>query len=256
MDSGKILSGKTAIVTGGGTGMGRAIALAFGAAGANVVICGRRLEPCEETIAELTREEGQGIAVKCDVSSPEDITRLVETAMSRFGRIDILVNNAAVAGGSKPFLKLSLSEWEQTMAINLTSIFLLSQMVARHMVGTGGGKIINITSILASKVSLNASDYCASKGGVLQLTRAMALELARDNIQVNAIAPGYFSTDFAPDLPLTKEDEYAWAKKARIPARRLGEPSEVAPLAVLLASGASNYTVGSSFGVDGGVLLS
>lgn len=248
----KVLAGKTAVVTGGGTGIGRAIAKALANAGANIVVCGRRLTPCEQTCSQLPNEI-QKLAVSSDVSNVTDVGRLMEIALKRFGRIDVLVNNAAIAGASKPFLEVSLESWQRTLSVNLTSVMLCSQVVARHMVEVGGGKIINIGSVLAFKVAPNSADYCASKGGMLQLTRAMALELARHNIQVNAICPGYFRTDFAPDLPENAEEAGAWAKKKRIPARRLGDPSEIGPLAIALAAG--NYVIGSSFVIDGGVLL-
>ena len=255
MDQSAILRGKTALVTGGGTGIGRAIALAFGEAGANVAVCGRRLEPCEETCAQVRKFGVEALGVKCDVGEPADVERLVGDVKGRFSRIDILVNNAAIAGSSKPLLEISVEEWGRTLAVNLTGVILCTQAVARHMVGEGGGKIINIASVLAFKAAPHSSDYCASKGGVLQLTRVMALELARHKIQVNAICPGYFHTDFAPDLPATEADAIAWAKKKRIPGSRLGDPSEIGPMAVFLASRASDYVIGSSFVVDGGVML-
>ena len=255
MDQTAMLRGKTALVTGGGSGIGRAIALAFGAAGAKVAVCGRRLEPCEETCVQIRELGAEALCVRCDVSDAADVERLVGEVTSRFSHIDILVNNAAIAGAGKPFLEISVEEWGRTLAVNLTGVMLCTQAVARHMVGAGGGKIINVASVLSYKVASHSSDYCASKGGVLQLTRAMALELARHKIQVNAICPGYFHTDFAPDLPATEADAIAWAKKKRIPGGRLGDPSEIGPLAVFLASPASDYVIGSSFVVDGGVML-
>ncbi len=255
MDSTMALRGKTALVTGGGTGIGREIAKALGRAGANVVVCGRRLDPCEETCLQLKGDGVAAVAAQCDVSNARDVDRLIDTAFGRFGRIDILVNNAAIAGASKPFLEISMEEWQRTLAINLTGVMLCSQAVARRMIEAGGGKIINVASILAFKVVTHSSDYCAAKGGVLQLTRAMALELARHNIQVNAICPGYFHTEFAPDLPATGAEANEWAKKKRIPARRLGDPSEIGSLAVFLASQSGDYAIGSSYVIDGGVLL-
>jgi len=251
MSNNAMLSGKTAIVTGGGSGIGRAIAKALAQAGANVVVCGRRVSSCDQTCAELSAFPIQTLAVGCDVTAPADVERMVAAALDRFGRVDILVNNAGVPGAAKSLLEMPMDAWERTLKTNLTGVMLCSQAVARHMVTAGGGKIINVASIGAVKVLAKSSDYCASKAGVVQLTKAMALELARHGIQANAICPGYIATEFAPDLLLNAQE----SAKKWVPARRLGEPSEVADLAVFLASSASDYVVGSSFVVDGGFQL-
>lgn len=245
------LCGKTAIVTGGGSGLGRAIATALGLAGANVVVCGRRSEACEETCHQLSRQGVKAVPVKCDVGEPAHVERLVETALARFGQVNILVNNAGTPGAATSLLEMSLEAWERTLRVNLTGVMLCSQAVARHMVTNGGGKIINIASVGAMDVLPRSADYCASKSAVVHFTKAMALEMASHRIQVNVICPGYFATEFAPEmLASAKESAKKW-----IPSARLGDPTEVAGLAVYLASSASDYIVGSSFVIDGGYLL-
>jgi gluconate 5-dehydrogenase len=245
------LAGKTCIVTGGGTGIGRAIAHAFAASGGAVVVAGRRLERCEEVRRELEAGGSRAFALKCDVTEPDDVNAMVEQTLARFGVIDVLVNCAGTPGAARPVLELDLDRWNRTLAVNLTGILLCAQAVARQMVRNGGGRIINVASVGALKVLPESADYCASKAATLQLTKSLALELSRYGIRVNAICPGFIDTEFAPDLL----DDVRNAATRRVPAGRLGSPQEVAALALFLASASPDYLTGTSLVVDGGLLL-
>lgn len=248
------LEGKVAIVTGGGSGIGRAIAEGLAEFGANVVICGRRVSKCEEVCHEISQKTGvQALPVRCDVSQKEDVKDLVTRAKDHFGRIDILVNNAGISGKEKPILELEDEEWDSVLNINLRSALLTSKAVVPHMIEQGGGKIINVASIYAFIATRNMAPYCASKGGLIQLTRAMALEWVKYNIQVNALCPGYFET------PMNKEFfESEIGKnliKKNIPMRRIGNVEELKGIAVFLSSRASSFMTGAFVVIDGGQLL-
>lgn len=245
------LQGKVALVTGGATGIGLGIAHGFAAAGAAVVICGRRANRCEAACTELAAHQVPTLGLSCDVSKADEVAMMVSQTVRRFGRIDILVNNAGVTGAAKSLLDLELADWCRTLEINLTGVMLCSQAVARHMVRQGGGKIINIASVGAFKPLPHSADYCASKAGVLLLTRTMALELIRHKINVNAICPGYFATELNRET-LAKMGAQA---AARIPAGYVAEVHHIQGAALLLASSASDYMVGSAIAVDGGVML-
>jgi NAD(P)-dependent dehydrogenase (short-subunit alcohol dehydrogenase family) len=245
------LSGRVAIVTGGGTGIGLGIARALAGAGAALAICGRRLEVCESACDELQASGALATAWRCDVTSPAEVEAMVAGVLARFGHIDILVNNAGTTGAAQECLEIDLGQWRQTLATNLDGVFLCSQAVARRMVPQRHGKIINIASIGSFLPLPMSADYSASTGGVLMLTRAMALELVRHNIQVNAICPGYVDTGFNP---ATTERVLAGIGR-KVPAGHIGQPADLAGAAVLLASPASDYMVGSSIVIDGGVML-
>lgn len=246
------LDGKVALVTGGGTGIGSSIALALAEAGASVAVAGRRLEKCEETCEEIKKKTGaKMLPVACDVTQMLDISSMVQTVQLRLGDIDILVNNAGISGNLKPILEMSMDDWDSVIDTNLKSAFTLSKMVAGAMKERGeGGKIINISSILSSIGSPLLSSYCASKGGLTQLTKVMALEWARYNIQVNAILPGYIETPINEDYLKTEKGQKLSTQQ--IPMRRVGKVEELRGVAILLASSASNFMTGSSVVVDGG----
>lgn len=245
------LSGKVALVTGGGTGIGRSIAGALAAAGADVIVCGRRMAVCETACAELRAAGFAAVARQCDVSEPAQVDAMVDALVERFGRVDILVNNAGIGGAAKSVLELEFSQWQHTLAVNLTGTFLCSRAVGRHMVRHGRGKIINIASIGSFLPLPHSADYCASKGGVMMLTRAMALELIRHGVHVNAICPGYIETELNGDTI----GRVAAHVHRRVPAGRIGHADDVGGAAVFLASAASDYMVGASIVIDGGVLL-
>lgn len=245
------LRGQVAIVTGGATGIGLGIARALASAGAGLVLCGRRLDRCEEACAELSRLGGDAIPYQCDVSRERDVEIMVDAVIERCGRLDILVNSAGIAGSAKPVLEIDLAQWQETIAINLTGTFLCSKAAARHMVRQGHGKIINVASVGSFLPLPSSADYSASKGGVLMLTRAMALDLISHGINVNALCPGYVATA----LKESAIERLAPNVTRKIPAGRIGSPADIGGAALFLASPASDYMVGASIVIDGGVML-
>jgi len=246
------LHGKTAIVTGGATGIGYAIAHALARAGCDLVICSRKLEKCNEAAAKISGLGVKALALACDVSVQTDVQNMVAETISHFGKIDILVNNAGVSGAAKPALEIDFKDWKNTIGINQDGAFLCSQIAAREMVKQGGGKIINVASIGSYLALPFSSDYCTSKGGLLMLTRAMALEFIRHGINVNALCPGFIDTEFSGAKLSDIEQKFI----SRIPAGRFGCGDDIGGAAVFLASPAANYLVGSSIVIDGGVMLS
>jgi len=248
------LDGKVAIVTGGSRGLGFWMAEALAEAGANVVLCARKLEPCEEA-ARAIREIGvRSLAVGCDVTDPDAVKALVEKAISEFGRVDILINNAGFIWEEPPE-KVSLETWNKTMAINATGTFLCSQEAGKQMIKQERGKIINIASIsgLASvdpELS-NTVPYSAAKGAIVALTRDLARKWCQYNITVNAIAPGYFGTKMSKYLAEHRQSQLM----SSIRMKRLGTKDEIKGVAVFLASAAANYITGQILAVDGGTIM-
>lgn len=240
------LSGKAAIITGGGSGIGKAIAQAFVREGAKVVIAGRDDKKLKAAAAEIG---GDCLAVSADVSKTSDVQKLVDAALGKFHGINILVNNAAVL---LPGTAESLSEedFDQTFSINVRGLWLMSRAVLPHMRAAGGGSIVNIGSVLSLVAARNRVAYSASKGAVMAMTKAMALDHAGENIRVNCIAPGIVETEMVARFS-TDEN----ARKQRIamhPMGRFGQPEEVASTAVFLASDESGWTTGSVLTIDGG----
>jgi gluconate 5-dehydrogenase len=248
------LDGKVAIVTGGSRGLGFWMAEALAEAGANVVLCARKLEPCEEA-ARAIREIGvRSLAVGCDVTDPDAVKTLVEKAVSELGRVDILINNAGFIWEEPPE-KVSLETWNKTLAINATGTFLCSQEAGKQMIKQGSGKIINIASIsgLASvdpELS-NTVPYSAAKGAIVALTRDLARKWCQYNITVNAIAPGYFATKMSKYLAEHRQPQLM----SSIRMKRLGTKDEIKGVAVFLASAAANYITGQILAVDGGTVM-
>jgi len=246
------LTGKVAIVTGGATGIGRGIAEGLADAGSSIVIAARRLEKCQEACKEIQERSGvKTFPPRCDITKQDQIDGFVSDVIEEFGHIDILVNNSGIGGSEKPILKMSNQEWDSVLDTNLKSIFSLSRAVAAHMVERGqGGKIINVASISAMVGVANMSAYCASKGGCVQLTKAMALEWVRYNIQVNALVPGYFLTPMNEKFFATEAGKKV--AKTCNPMGRLAQIEELKGAAVLLASQASSFMTGSALLIDGG----
>jgi 2-dehydro-3-deoxy-D-gluconate 5-dehydrogenase len=244
------LSGKTAIVTGANTGLGQAIAVALAQAGASIVAVGR--SSMEET-ERLRRDTGAAFhAVQADLSSLELIERIVSEAASVSGRIDILVNNAGIIRRADA-IAFTEKDWDDVMNVNLKSTFFLSQAVARTMLADeGGGKIINIASLLSFQGGIRIPSYTASKSGLAGLTRLLACEWAAKGINVNAIAPGYFVTNNTEAL--RNDPKRSSEILGRIPAGRWGDPTDLGGAAVFLASPAANYIHGVVLPVDGGWL--
>lgn len=241
------LKGKTAIVTGAARGIGKAIATAFAAQGAQVVVSDRDEDAAKATALEIG---GDAIAVKADISIDADVEALVDKAISAFGKIDVLVNNAGI-GATTLFLESSREEFERVVRINLTGTFLVSQSVAKKMVSRKSGSIINIASLSGQKGGVGRSAYGASKAGVELLNKVMAVELADYGINVNAIAPGPILTEVSKTMHTLETRE---AYHRLVPQRRYGEPEEIADAAVFLASDEARYITGHTLNVDGGFL--
>lgn len=240
------LSGKVAIITGGGSGIGKAIARAFVREGAKVVIAGRDTKKLDRAALEIGAD---CLAVSADVSSTNDVQKLVSATMYRFKQINVLVNNAAVL---LPGTAESISEedFDQTFNINVRGLWLLSRAVLPHMRATGGGSIINIGSVLSLLGARNRVAYSASKGAVMAMTKAMALDHAAENIRVNCIAPGIVATEMVEKF--NTDEAVRRQREAMHPMGRFGQPEEVASAAVFLASDESGWTTGSVITVDGG----
>jgi 2-deoxy-D-gluconate 3-dehydrogenase len=241
------LTGKVAIVTGGNGGIGYGLARGLALAGANIVVAARRPQENAQAIAGLSQTGAKALSVVTDVRDEASVQAMVEAAMAAFGSIDILVNNAGINIRKAP-QDYTLEEWEAVLSTNLTGVFLCSRAVYPYMARAGGGKIINIgsmTSIFGSNVS---PAYGATKGGVVQFTKSLAVFWAKDNIQVNALLPGWIHTDLTASA---SAERYNFIK-SRIPHGRWGEPDELAGAAVFLASSAADYVSGIALPVDGG----
>jgi len=247
------LTGKCALVTGAFGGLGRHFALTLATAGASVALAGRRMNVGQKVAAEIRAAGGRASIHAMDVTDPESVRAAIEDAAGELGPVTILVNNAGVAV-TKPFLDVTETDWASVVDVNLNGAWRVAQATARHMKANGrGGSIINIASITGLRVAGSISSYVASKAGLIQLTKAMALELARFNIRVNALAPGYIETDINRDFFATESGQ---TLVKRIPQRRIGKPEELDGPLLLLASDASSYMTGSVLAVDGGHLVS
>jgi NAD(P)-dependent dehydrogenase (short-subunit alcohol dehydrogenase family) len=248
------LKGKTALITGGGTGIGRAIALAFSREGASVVIAGRRRDKLQEVVTEISRQGGEALACECDVAQSRDAERTVREAVQRFGRLDILVNNAGALSVST-IETISEDDWDRLMSVNLKGPFLMSRAALPEFRKAGGGAIVNIGSILGLVAMKARAAYTASKGGVTMLTKAMALDHAHENIRVNCICPSIVETELVSKLfeAGSAGEELRRTRIAQIPIGRMGRPMDVADMAVFLASDESSWVTGVAIPLDGGL---
>jgi NAD(P)-dependent dehydrogenase (short-subunit alcohol dehydrogenase family) len=244
------LSGRVAIVTGGSIGLGRQMAEGLAEMGANLVLCARKKERCEKAAEELKQLGVKTLALGCDVKDPASIRAVAEDTFKQFGRIDILINNAGTSWGA-PVEAMTIEQWNKVIETNLTGTFLFSQAVGKVMIAQRRGKIINIASVAGlrgSAPSFSAIGYSASKGGVIIFTKDLACKWGMHNIQVNAIAPGWFPTDMSGKV-IERQEEMLLAG---IPLARFGGPDDLKGAAVFLASDASNFVTGSILVVDGG----
>jgi len=246
------LGGRHALVTGASSGLGRHFAGTLARAGARVSLCARRADALADTVAAVEAAGGQAHAVVMDVTERASVSAAFAAAQARFGAVDVLVNNAGIAAPG-PALDLAESDWDAVIDTNLKGVFLAAQEAARRMAAAGGGSIVNIASILGLRVTGGVSAYAASKAGVIQLTRSLALEWARHGVRVNAIAPGYVETEMNAGF---FETEAGQAMIRRVPQRRLGRAHELDGALLLLASEAGSYMTGAVVAVDGGHLVS
>ena len=244
------LDGKVALVTGGGHGLGRSIVLALAGVGANVVVAGREAAQLDQTATEARAAGVDAMTVRVDVTDGAAIRRMVDAAVARFGAIDILVNNAGT-NIQQDALEVTEEAWDAVNDVNLKATFFVSQSVARAMIATGrGGRIINIASQMGAVGFFKRAAYCASKGGVVQLTKVLALEWAGHGIRVNAVGPTFVDSPLAREM--LKDKDIADEVMRRIPIGRLGNPEEVAAAVVYLASAPADLITGHHLLVDGG----
>jgi NAD(P)-dependent dehydrogenase (short-subunit alcohol dehydrogenase family) len=248
------LAGKVAIVTGGGTGIGRAIALALATEGAKIAVVGRREDKLVETAMEIRNLKGDAIYVTADVTKSADTKAVVRQVEKEFGMLNILINNAGALSVST-IETISEDDWDRIITTNLKGPFLMSRAVLPALRRAGGGSIVNIGSVLGLVAVKDRAAYCASKGGVTLLTKAMALDHAHEHIRVNCICPSVVETELVRDL-FSRSEEGRQAKQARIatiPMNRFGQPQDVAGLAVFLASDEASWMTGTAIPVDGGL---
>jgi NAD(P)-dependent dehydrogenase (short-subunit alcohol dehydrogenase family) len=245
------LSGKTAIVTGGGKGIGRQMAQGLAEAGANLVLCARKAERCEQTAAELEELGVKALGLGCDVRDPDQVQAVVARTVADFGAVDVLVNNAGVVWGATPE-DMPLEGWQKVVDVNLTGVFLFSQAAGRTMIERDGGSIVNVASVAglhgAPPEIVNTVVYHATKGGVIAFTRDLAWKWAAHGIRVNAIAPGWFPSDMSNFVLDLAGEELV----RRVPLRRFGGPDDLKGPVVFLASDAAAYVTGHTLVVDGG----
>jgi len=248
------LSGKVAVVTGGNGGIGLGMARGLSAAGAAIVIVGRNTAKSQEAAASLTRDGGRAIALTADVTSHTETAQMVKDTMAALGRLDILVSNAGI-NIRKPPGNLPLDDWQRVIDTNLTSALLCAQAAYPAMKAAGSGKIINIGSMLSIFGASFAPAYAASKGGIVQFTKSLACAWAPDNIQANAVLPGWIDTELT-QAARQQVDGLHDRVLARTPAGRWGAPADLAGIAVFLASRASDFITGTAIPVDGGYSVS
>ena len=245
------LSGRVAVVTGGGTGLGKGMATGLAQAGALVVLVSRRQSVVNEAAEEIRTKGGKAAGMALDITRFRELPAFFETVFKRHGRLDILVNNAGT-NRRRAALEYSEEDWDFVMNVNLKSVFFCSQAAARIMKEQGGGKIINTASLASTYASVNQAAYAPSKGGIKQLTQHLALELAPYRINVNAIGPGWYRTPLNDDL--FRDEGWARAVTAMIPWGRTGTSEDLMGAVIFLASRASDYVTGQILYVDGGML--
>jgi 3-oxoacyl-[acyl-carrier protein] reductase len=250
MDGTRALQGKTAVVTGAGTGIGRAVALAFADAGATLMLNGRRLEPLESVRAEIEAAGGTAHIHQADVSTQPGSQALVDAAKTTLGRLDVLVNNAGKSYDAL-ILRMKWDALEEALAVNLKSVFYLCSAAGKVMLAQKSGAIVNVSSVVALSGNAGQSAYVAAKAGVLGLTKSLAQEFGSRGIRVNAIAPGFIETDMTSVLTEAVQAAY----KSRVPLGRFGMADEVARTALFLAGDGASYITGQTLAVDGGLTM-
>jgi len=245
------LTGRVALVTGGSKGLGKSIAAALVQAGADLAITSRTAADLDAAADELRQAGQRVLPVPSDVTDEDSLSTMVRTVLDHFGRIDILVNNAGIEGLGA-VVEMDAARWDQVMRVNVRGPMLCCKHVGPHMIARRYGKVINVASVMSTRVARFMAAYTASKGALLQLTRTLALEWMPHNIQVNALCPGYFRTPMNEEFFSGEEGHRLIAK---LPAKRIGEPPEIQGAAVFLASEATSYVTGAALYVDGGHAL-
>lgn len=244
------LSGKVAVVTGASKGLGKVIAKTLAKANAQVVVTSRNKELLEKVVQEIVADGNQAIAIPSDIQDISSIQSLFNEAKAQFGKVDILINNAGTSF-AKSALEITEEEWKNVLDTNLTGLFFSCQSAGQLMVEQGRGKIVNIASVMGVVGDVFISPYVASKGGVVQLTKALALEWARHKINVNAVGPGYVKTDMTIEA-LEENEKFHSHVMEKTPLRRFGEPEEIAAAVLYLSSDEADYVTGHTLFVDGG----
>jgi NAD(P)-dependent dehydrogenase (short-subunit alcohol dehydrogenase family) len=247
------LSGKNAIVTGATRGIGLAIARGFAESGANVTLCGRKQETVDAAVAELGSSKDKVQGVVAHVGKNEDLETLLAAAEKKFGSVNVLVNNAGTNPYFGPILESEDRAWDKTMEVNLKGPYILSRMVAKKMVATGGGSIVNIASVAGLRASMNQGIYSVTKAGLIMLTKVMARELGRHKVRVNCICPGVIKTHLAEALWKDESRLKEFVKTKSL--GRVGETEEIVGGAIYLASDASSFTTGAALVIDGGMVI-
>lgn len=245
-----MLKDKVAVVTGASRGIGRCIALSLAAAGAKVVASARNAGELEQLVTEIGERGGDALAVPGDVAITADAERLIEAAVTTFGRVDILVNNAGITRDGL-LLRMKDEDWDAVLSVNLKGAFLCTRAAAKVMSKQRYGRIINISSVVGEMGNAGQANYCASKAGLLGLTKSIARELARRNVTVNALTPGFIVTEMTDALPEKAREELT----VQIPLGRLGEPEDIAHAVLFLASDHAGYITGQVLGVNGGMYM-
>ncbi len=247
----KELQGKVSLVTGGSRGIGRAIVTALADAGADIAFTYQHSKEKAEDLAKVIGERGVRCrAYQANVASPEEMRKVVQEVIAEFGHISILVNNAGI-NRDKSFLKMTQEMWHEVISVDLDGVFYTTQLALEDMIGTGWGRIINVSSIVGQTGNFGQANYAAAKGAIISLTESLARELARKGITVNAVAPGFIETEMVSGMPETAINQV----KAMTPMGRLGKPEEIADAVVFLASPRSSYVTGQVLAVNGGMYM-